>query len=220
MRRDIPLTALRPPHPDIGQNRADALSDTTWRALVDAIENPALLVEDDGWVRAANRAAAMLLAPGGPLRMRSGRLEPANPGLVPGWTSLLSDVLRDGRADARLTDADGPLAVRVLHIGSGRLLVLLPTSGGGPRPAPDPVERIAREAGLSGSERAVLRKLLEGHSVRDIAAARATSESTVRSQIRSLLGKTGTTSIRRLLLRVLEPGDDPSRHANGALRVQ
>jgi DNA-binding NarL/FixJ family response regulator len=66
----------------------------------------------------------------------------------------------------------------------------------------------------------VLRGLLAGHAVRAIASLRATTEATVRSQVRALLAKTGSTSIRNLVLTVLSPpqADDLARRGGHARR--
>jgi DNA-binding CsgD family transcriptional regulator len=173
-------------------------------ALVDAIENPAVLIEQDGRVRAANRAATATFGRGGLYEVRCGRLEPAVPGRLDAWRRLLDEALHAGRVDGELAADPSPVPVRIVHLGGLRLLVIMP-SARQPVSAPDPVERLAAGAGLTHSEVAVLRALLAGQSVRAIAAARATSEATVRSQVRALLWKTGTSSIRHLLLSVLAP---------------
>ncbi|MEI7445702.1 MAG: LuxR C-terminal-related transcriptional regulator [Burkholderiales bacterium] len=216
MRLPTPAVIRRPPVPVAQPAAPTGLTSTAQRALVDAMENPALLIEEDGWVRAANPAAVALLAPGGRLVMRSGRLEPTEARLAGAWARLLATALQSSRAEATLNDSAGPLTVRAVHVGAGRLLVSLSAACLGQRSPADPVERLTRETGLSCSERAVLRHLLDGATVREVARARETSESTVRTQIRSLLFKTNTSSIRQLVLLALNPDAGLALRADAA----
>jgi DNA-binding CsgD family transcriptional regulator len=189
-------------------------------ALVDAIANPAVLIELDGWVRATNRAGASSFGAGGLLAMRSGRLEPACPARRDAWLRLLDEAQHSGRADGELGADDVPVPVRVVRLGPQRLLAILQTPAARRAPAADPVDAFAADAGLTHSETAVLRGLLAGHAVRAIASLRATTEATVRSQVRALLAKTGSTSIRNLVLTVLSPpqADDLARRGGHARR--
>jgi DNA-binding NarL/FixJ family response regulator len=50
--------------------------------------------------------------------------------------------------------------------------------------------------GLTGSEAQVLARLAAGDSVKRVAARRGSSEATVRSQVKTILAKTGRHSIR------------------------
>jgi DNA-binding CsgD family transcriptional regulator len=220
MRTEFPIVV--PPRPSCAPpfGPAPTPRDDPQRALVDAIENPAVLIECDGWVRTTNRAAAAMLGQRGLLAMRSGRLEPANPSGRDGWRRLLDDALRAGRADGELVADGARVPVRVVRLGAQRLVAILPTPAARRTVAADPVERVAADAGLTQSEVAVLRGLLAGASVRAIATARATSEATVRCQVRALLTKTGTSSIRQLLVTVLAPSAAGSPGQAGGIAIR
>jgi DNA-binding NarL/FixJ family response regulator len=60
----------------------------------------------------------------------------------------------------------------------------------------------SRSHGLTPAEEGVLKALCDGLEVHEIAAANGVSESTVRTQVRSLRDKTGINSIRLLVQRV------------------
>ncbi len=211
--RDAIPSRTRAARPAGVPRRADA---DPCRAIVEALDTPAVLIEADGWVRAHSGAAAWLIGPGRPLGMTGGRIEPACESARGAWRGLLADATERGRADGELAFGGTRIGVRVLQVESRRFVAIL-------RPMPDAdagacadamLDRTVPGAGLTPSERAVLRGVLAGRRAREIAAERSTSEATVRTQIRSLLVKTGTSSIRELLLALLASHPpDPRRAA-------
>ena len=66
----------------------------------------------------------------------------------------------------------------------------------GDAPAASRAAVYARMHGLTGSEAQVLARLAAGDSVKRVAARRGSSEVTVRSQVKTILAKTGRHSIR------------------------
>jgi DNA-binding NarL/FixJ family response regulator len=64
------------------------------------------------------------------------------------------------------------------------------------RVAPPPIEALCEVFGLSRAEADVAAALAGGASAEDVARQRNVSLTTVRSQIRSILGKSGTENLR------------------------
>jgi DNA-binding CsgD family transcriptional regulator len=183
----------------------DALHTGLLRQLVDALDFGAMLLERDGRIRWANRPAREALAMGDALGMTEGRLSLHGPQ----QQRALAGVLEEAAAGAtRMLCLGGGVPSTKLGLapwgcdadGVPLLLVTLQTGEREQWPA---LRAYAREHRLTQSETDVMQQLVLGDRPPQIAARRGSSEGTVRSQIKSLLEKTGTHSMRELVVEVL-----------------
>ncbi len=134
--------------------------------------------EDSARLAALVGGAAMAGAPGGALRLRAENGEAAVAALV-------------SPLPARL--AESPL-----HVGGrvpGRALVLLRELAA---PAAPRAALLRELFGLTAAEAEVARGLAGGATKAEVAAARGLRETTVRTQVRALLAKTGAANLRDL----------------------
>ncbi|WP_373353695.1 helix-turn-helix transcriptional regulator [Pseudoroseicyclus sp. CXY001] len=182
----------------------------TAEALLSTIQHNAAFVVDEGLVvTAANRAATASLGLAAGARLGDlGRLlvEPAP--------------LEDGARRALRGNSAAPHILRLHGSRTGRTVLvsfrrLLGESGAPELLAitseltwPPAFGELLRETfDLTGAETEVMRALAEGTSLTDIASARGRSVETVRAQLKSVMGKTETSSqieLMRLTLSMLE----------------
>jgi len=87
-------------------------------------------------------------------------------------------------------------ATQGLPLGADVVLVLEPA----PPPAPPTLAQRAREWGLTPAETRLLKSLMAGKTVPEHAAGEGVRESTARTHVRAVLGKSGCSSIRQLLI--------------------
>jgi DNA-binding CsgD family transcriptional regulator len=191
--------------PDLRAVATDGLSHALLSRLVDTFEHGVLLLGADGRVHLANRSARDALAAGGVLRVDDGRLALHGP--------QQQRALQQALADAALGRA------RMLCLGGGVPTVKLALSpwdrspeGGalllgtlltGERDVWPALLAFARERRLTDGETDVLHALVHGERPPQIAARRGSTEGTVRSQIKALLEKTDTHSMRELVVEAL-----------------
>ncbi len=163
----------------------------------------ALAVTGQGRILHANTRARAAMAQGRGIRGRLGELAPANPRDAAALDALLARVAAGG-AGGLLRLSPGPggeelhlLAARAPDAPRGEVLLLFLLT-------PDRRRLEGRAGllmalhGLTGAEAAVAARVAEGAAAADIAAERGTSEGTVRSQLRQVLGKTGAENLRVL----------------------
>jgi DNA-binding CsgD family transcriptional regulator/PAS domain-containing protein len=209
------------------RHRLRAAEGAAGLAALDAMPLGVLVLEADLRVHLANRAAEALAAENdGPLRLTLARVPGgafqggrvfatarqaaetrALGALVQavalsggaGGAVRLSDALGAPRLAAMVSPLPARLSAAAGHGGGGRaagkaLLLLRPLdAGSAPRAA------LLRDLfGLTAAEAEVARGLAGGASKRATAAARGLSETTIRSQARALLEKTGAANLRDL----------------------
>lgn len=178
--------------------------------LLEQLAIGVVLLGAQGRIRHTNRAAAAILArcgaawldDAGQLRLRPCRL-----------ARDLAKVV----AELRRTD-DGARTLTIGGNGDTAPLTIVatrsdPAEAGNPdaaitlllvnRQPVVPAEVLAERYGLTPAEAAVLHKLVLGHSVNEIAAKHGVSVSTVRSQLKTLLGKTRTRRQAAMVGKVL-----------------
>lgn len=191
-----------------------------FRAVLDALACPVLLVGADLRLMHANLAAeARLAAPEGPLGVRQGRLCPV---WAPAAQALAQAVAQGARAEAGLGPAGigvplapavRPAVAHVLplarrdpaHRDEGvAAAVFVAEAGIDPLPA---IEAVGALFGLTAAERRVAAQIAQGLDRAQIAAANAVSDGTVKSQLAAIYDKTGTGDKRTLarLIRDLTP---------------
>lgn len=186
-----------------GQTGPASLAD----AALQALDQPVCLCDADGRLLFANAAAEAILRDAlCPLGLRRGRLAAD----TPGEAERLRAALRQPEGGQALLAPGDPGAVAVVVVPLGeavqataavtapRLVLLgMPAT----QAPPDP-PMLAALFGLTAAEAALAADLSAGRSLADIAEARGVRISTVRSQLSSILLKTGTDrqgSLVRLL---------------------
>jgi PAS domain-containing protein len=179
---------------------------TAGRHLVEALSAGVCVVNRDGRVLHANPAAIAILASPGALQLHRDRLI----GGAPSAHNKLVHALKLGTAVLGQGSSFSPnpeqppatrVQVRVVPLRSegkvaspsGRALVIL-TRG---YPVANEAE-LRQTFGLTTCEADLCKLLLEGESPAGCAERRRVALSTVRSQIRSVLGKTGVSSLQQL----------------------
>jgi DNA-binding CsgD family transcriptional regulator len=194
---------------------------TTGLAALDGVATGVVVVDGELTVILANIAAedlalqglGFVLAHGGPGPAAATRLLATRREERDALHRLVRGVALSGEAGGalRLSDADAAasLAVLVAPLPArlaespmapagrvpGQALLLLRELG----PATAPRAAVLRELfGLTAAEAEVARALAGGASKSAVAAARGAAETTVRSQVRSVLAKTGAANLRDL----------------------
>ncbi|HYF60189.1 MAG TPA: hypothetical protein VEA81_14655 [Burkholderiaceae bacterium] len=223
----LPPARDRAVRPDADRPRA-ALPVTLALRLLDALDFGVLLLEPDARVRWANRPAREALVGDDLLRLEDGRI------VVHGAARrrALARGLEDAVAGVRrlLCLGGGVPSVKLALVpwaaaedGTPLLLGTLQTGEREQWPA---LAAYAHERRLSAGETDVLEQLVLGDRPPQIAARRGSTEGTVRSQIKALLEKTGTHSMRELVVEALHlppmPAaghDRPAGPARGRSRV-
>lgn len=172
-----------------------------------AFGSAALVVTGRGTVRHANRSAELLVGAGSACRLRMGQLAWTSPGADHRLAGAIRAACRKpARASSlRLPGSGGELLVRVVPVpvsaASGfawpELLALVVIADPQSRhPAP---ETIAELFGLTSAESRLVSALSRGQSLEHIAAATGVSKNTLRTQLASAFGKTGTASQAQLV---------------------
>jgi DNA-binding CsgD family transcriptional regulator len=188
---------------------------TQGRAALDALAMPVLVVDPDLALLAANLAAESLLAAGGVLRLVR---RPGLHGLLAGQREDMAPLRAIVRATAlsggpggavRLHDARGRAALAALVAPLPQRIAQAPRPVGRiagcallrlrPFAAPPPGPGLLRDLfGLSQAEAEIAIAMSAATSKAAVAAARGLRETTVRTQVRAVLEKTGTANLREL----------------------
>jgi DNA-binding CsgD family transcriptional regulator len=187
-----------------GPERRNAAS-LAWRwlaAALDEIDYGVLLVDDELQLLHVNHAARRELDEAHPLMLQGRSLQPRHPRDLPDLQHALDGSLRGLRRMIAIGDEGHEVTISV---------VPLPTIGADARRATLvmlgrrevcgelAVQGFARTHGLTPGETRVLAALCRGVPPTTIAGHHGVAISTVRSQIGSIRGKTGASSIRELV---------------------
>ena len=153
-------------------------------------------LDASGNVRQFNPLANDMFGEQSPFKLQNGRLIPFLPDDLPIWLHRLNKILDDRQA-----------GFVILNGSYSRVAVaLLPSSQGvevrvrrNDTAEDETLRLFAQSAEITLAERDVLRLIISGLKPAVIAKVRCRSEATVRSHIKSLLHKTGCTSIQELV---------------------
>jgi DNA-binding CsgD family transcriptional regulator len=148
-----------------------------------------------------NPAGIQALRTGRPLKLRDAQLHASDPRHRAAWQDTLRRALATRRALlCLLPDGPASAAISIVPDARGaRATIRLQRE----EPCdPGSLAAFAIALGLTDAELRVLRMLVRSLSPKAIGDACGTSESTVRSQVRSLLHKSGHSGIRPLLLQI------------------
>jgi DNA-binding CsgD family transcriptional regulator len=196
---------LPAPRPDTLARLDAGIPPALLHQLVDALDFGVMLLETDGRVRYANRPARVALGAGDVLGLAEDRLTLHGPQQQRALLRALAEVAEGA---PRMLCLGGGVPGTKLALAcwtreaDGRA-VLLATLQTGERQQWPALRAYARERRLTEGETDVMQQIVLGDRPPQIAARRGTSEGTVRSQIKSLLEKTGTHSMRELVVEAL-----------------
>jgi pimeloyl-ACP methyl ester carboxylesterase/DNA-binding CsgD family transcriptional regulator len=179
--------------------------------MLSGFDYPTYLVTGDGRVAALNTSALLEFA-----RIGIGDtvdLLPFTLDKAQEISTLVSGALRDENHDA----SDAVLR-RAYGEGAERDVTIAVTPAGGdvptalvfvitPRWKPKSVELLKRQFGLTNAESEVLVNFIDGYSSENIATLRNRSHTTIKTQLQSILNKTGARSQTELLRIVLSLSD-------------
>lgn len=171
--------------------------------LLKAIVNPAFVVDVDDRLIAANEAAQLLFGPNALFSVASGQVEPVDSTCRSLWRMLKWRSMHGFEASGSMRDGEERNRVTLLSLSAREVLALLP-------PAESQADgssvfmQFGRRYGITAAESDVLVRLAAGDAAEDIARFRGRSVATVRTQIRALLMKTNTRSIRSLIALALK----------------
>ncbi|MFM1989736.1 MAG: hypothetical protein RJA99_2693 [Pseudomonadota bacterium] len=179
------------------------------RLALDELDYGLMLMTASGRLLQSNEIASSLLAAGRGLRLVGEHVVGVGDSAQSRWMAALRDAHRGIRRLVLVGEGEAALPIAVCP--------LVGASGGAGDAPPPPllamsarrgnceelsIQAFGREHRLTPAEIEVLSRLMAGASPQSIAFALGRSESTVRTQVRAILGKTATRSIRNLLLRV------------------
>jgi DNA-binding CsgD family transcriptional regulator len=200
-----------------------ALSATidNYKDVLEKVSDAVILLDEHNTILFANTAAENALNAGSILSVRNGKLAArkacdelvlihlVNAARLPknAARTLGPDAVRES---VKLTSESGALSLSAVSVPSDRIgtdirhngnhvvaLFARDLSAGGPS------SKSFSKFGLTSAESKVAESLVKGASVADIATKNGTSVSTVRSQLRSIFGKTGTSRQAELICKLL-----------------
>jgi DNA-binding CsgD family transcriptional regulator len=173
--------------------------------VLDEIDHGLLLVDLTGRILHANYPARRELASGHVLRNGDGMLCAGNSGAQAKVRQALKDAERDCRGIVELDHAGETLSLAFIPLaavhGSAIDTVLVMCSR---RPGCESLtmQMFARARHLTRAEQNVLSRLCAGHGAEEIACLEGIRMSTVRTHIKNVRQKTGSSSIREVVHRV------------------
>jgi len=182
-----------------------ALESSMALRVLDEIDHGVLVLDDQGRVRHANHLARHELSAQQLIMSHGGMLMGGNSELSELLQLAIEQALRGQRKLLLLKDGGRELPMAFVPLGnrmqaeSPLVLVLLSRQNACDNLS---VRMFARSQNLSPSEEAVMMALCRGLTIPEIAQAHGVAQSTVRSQIKALREKTGSSSIRHLLQRI------------------
>lgn len=188
-------------------------SDTSQAKLMRDLLGACLICDGEGALSLVSPAAEALAAQAA-IRLAEGRLTFDEPALQAGMMALLGRTAAGGPGGTRMVAQHAPGGSIIAHVSR------LPRHDAPDAPPPHPVLvelRVVRPQapsvgslramfGLSRAEAEVALLLAQGMEVETVAVRRGTSFTTVRTQIRAVLLKTGTAGLRELTALLLSMG--------------
>lgn len=178
---------------------ADAL-----RQALDELDYGVMLMSASGRLLQSNALARALLADGSGLRLAGEHVVGVGDAAQSRWMAALRDAHRGIRRLVFVGDGERTVPVAVCPLGAGGgdagAAPVLAMSGRCGSCEALSIAAFGRERRLTPAELDVLRRLIDGQPPQEIARALGRSAATVRTQVRSILGKTACRSIRSLLL--------------------
>lgn len=174
--------------------------------LIEQIDYGVLLLWPDGRLVLANAIGQGRIDGSGTLIVRNSKVDASTAAEHKRWARALADTAIGIRSLVLLDSNRKPEAWAVCPLEApwqGRLSGFALAISSRPRGCePLSVQNFGRQTNLTTMETRVLELLLQGRSAAQIASELSVKVSTTRSHIKALLGKTGSASLRNLLLQV------------------
>ena len=175
------------------------------RQALDELDYGMMLMSASGRLLQSNALSRALLAAGRGLRLAGEHVVGVGDAAQSRWMAALRDAHRGIRRLVFVGDGEQAVPVAVCPLGAGGdagSATVLAMSGRFGSCEGLSIAAFGRERRLTPAELDVLRRLVDGQPPQVIAHALGRSAATVRTQVRSILGKTACRSIRSLLLTV------------------
>lgn len=181
------------------------------RAMLDALDYGAMLLDPHGRPVLVNRCADDELRCGTCLRLVGAAVAPAEPACRRDWQQALATALEGHPALVPLDERQSRFAsvACVASEASGPMLLVLVSRSGDVVGAA--VRPFARLRGLTPTEGEVLAKLARGLAPSEVAARHRRSLCTVRTQVRSILAKLDVHALQSLVAEIARLPPMPGR---------
>lgn len=183
----------------------DGLQAAMLARVLDEIDHGLLLVDLTGRILHANHPAHCELASAQALCERDGMLWGSDDGRQRQIRQALKDAAHDGRSIVELEHDASPLSLAFIPMASlpgGRIDTVLIMCSKRQNCATLTMQMFARANRLTRAEQNVLRQLCDGHRAEEIAGLQGIRVSTVRTHIKSVREKTGSSSVREIVHRL------------------
>lgn len=184
----------------------DALQAGMLARVLDEIDHGLVLVDLTGRILHANHPARRELTAARALRNVDGMLCTSEAAWQPKLRQALKDAERDCRSIVELEHASEPLSLAFIPLAapnqSGRIDTVLIMCSRRAGCEMLTMQMFARAKRLTKAEQSVLAQLCAGHRAEDIACLQGIQLSTVRTHIKNVRQKTGSSSIREVVHRV------------------
>ena len=203
---DFEITYLERLGRDVTAAPPDALQPGMLARVLDEIDHGLLLLDLTGRILHANFPARRELAAAHALRNGEGMLCAGNTVSQAKIRQALKDAERDCRSIVELEDGEDSLSVAFIPLaavhGSGTVDTVLVMCSRRPGCETLTMQMFARARHLTRAEQNVLARLCAGHGAEEIACLEGIRMSTVRTHIKNVRQKTGSSSIREVVHRV------------------
>ena len=183
----------------------DGLQAAMLARVLDEIDHGLLLVDLTGRILHANHPAHCELTSAQALCERDGMLWGSDDGRQRQIRQALKDAAHDGRSIVELEHEATPLSLAFIPMASlpgGRIDTVLIMCSKRQNCATLTMQMFARANRLTRAEQNVLRQLCDGHRAEEIAGLQGIRVSTVRTHIKSVREKTGSSSVREIVHRL------------------
>ena len=184
----------------------DALQAGMLARVLDEIDHGLLLIDLTGRILHANYPARRELATGHVLRNGDGMLCASNPAAQSQVRQALKDAERDCRGIVELEHDGDMLSLAFIPLaavhGTSTIDTVLVMCSRRPGCEMLTMQMFARARHLTRAEQNVLARLCAGHGAEEIACLEGIRMSTVRTHIKNVRQKTGSSSIREVVHRV------------------
>jgi DNA-binding CsgD family transcriptional regulator len=183
----------------------DGLQAAMLARVLDEIDHGLLLVDLTGRILHANHPAHCELASAQALCEREGMLWGSDDGRQRQIRQALKDAAHDGRSIVELEHDTNPLSLAFIPMASlpgGHIDTVLIMCSKRQNCATLTMQMFARANRLTRAEQNVLRQLCDGHRAEEIAGLQGIRVSTVRTHIKSVREKTGSSSVREIVHRL------------------
>jgi len=209
--------------PKVSAPPPDSLQAAMLARVLDEIDHGLILVDLTGRILHANHPARWELGSAQALCERDGMLWGSDDARHRQVRQALKDASHDGRSIVELEHQETPLSLAFIPMASlpgGRIDTVLIMCSKRQNCATLTMQMFARANRLTRAEQNVLRQLCDGHRAEEIAGLQGIRVSTVRTHIKSVREKTGSSSVREIVHRLARMPQVVSAVRMGAVHEQ